>query len=329
MLGTIGKFIYKNRSVILMGIGIGTGIACVVEVGRKSAKNTPKIIEEHNRLIDEIHEEYPEKDIEENAELKKEYNKEVFAVYRGTAWRLFKNYAIGIGLGATSITCTLCGYGILRGQYAAMSSAYTVLEAKFKDYRNVIVESYGEQADFDAMQGITVQERENPKAALAKNDDWKEADIDFHEDVKVVIDDTWGQFSPVDPGYNLSQIYANLSMAQAKLDSGRVDALQVAELADMFGFPDATMADGLPLKAPYRWTMLGYEHGDTIKYDLEYDADLKKLNKNANIPITIVFRNAYPVLTKIKPNDSDALIAEDCYKGNQYNLMMEAAEKLG
>ena len=52
----IGKAIYKHRAGIAVTVGVVTGVACVVETARKSVKNTPWILDEHEEKMEDLKE---------------------------------------------------------------------------------------------------------------------------------------------------------------------------------------------------------------------------------------------------------------------------------
>ena len=71
-----------------------------------------------------------------------------------TGLRVAKLYAPSIILGTMSIVSILSGHHILRKRNIAISAAYAAIDKGFKEYRQRVVEQFGEKTDYNILHGI-------------------------------------------------------------------------------------------------------------------------------------------------------------------------------
>lgn len=88
----------------------------------------------------------------ENEEIKADYSqedakKDLTIIYAQTGVKLVKLYAPAIALGALSLTSIVASNNILRKRNVALAAAYATVDKSFKEYRNRVVERFGEQVD--------------------------------------------------------------------------------------------------------------------------------------------------------------------------------------
>ena len=208
---------------------------------------------------------------------------------------------------------------IIKGQYVAISTAYAALSDKFDKYRGNIIDTYGEVADFNAMNDIKTEEVE------IKNEKGKtvaKASVQRGEDLRITIDNSWGVFAMCDAGANVCRINAQLGELQRMIEHGAKKGLTIASIIDNFGCP--VDYDSLPLE----YQVLGYAENECIDYELEYDSNMSHWDtisysdgtKLKAPPITIIFRNAKPVLCKIDNSLSNE------YRENAYIKYLEDIE---
>lgn len=310
-----------HKAGIALTIGFISGAAALIETGRKSATKTPKIIEEHKKNVEDVRKAFMLDEREKSdlsTEEKKQYDKNLIKVYKHTAWELVKTYALALGFTVLSATCFLYSYHVIKAQYVALSAAYTALSDKFDNYRENVRLKYGDQADFDCMNDIGTQTLEIKNGKNKETFSIQDADITF------TFDDTWDNFMKTDAGYNSAYVKNILEIAQDKLDGNSVYGITIEEIVDSFGSTKLREAE-LPLD----WRIVGYEPGDEIEVELKY-YEGKYVNYMGEIaapPITLIFKNPHPVLTKIKPNDETAALLEDTYKGYMYDVRMKAEEE--
>lgn len=322
---TVGKFIYAHRAGIALTAGFITGGAALIETARKSTKNTPGILEEHKKNIAEVKrvaklDERPKEEM--TKEEKKYYDKQLLKVYKNTGAKLVKNYALAGGFALTSAACFGYSYKVLRAECIALTSAYTALSEKFEKYRSNIRDTYGDEADFKAMNDIG-----DGWVEVGKGKSKEKFSTSTHtEDVMFVFDNTWEGFEMRDSGFNIAVVKNNLELIQSKLDNYSVDNFTIEDIVDCFG--DTRIGDrknGLPMD----YKVLGYLPGDTIEYEMDHSrAEAHFLDAKGVMapPITITFKNAHPVLSAARPGDDAAKAMEDAYMGYLYEAKRRSEE---
>ena len=112
----------------------------------KATTKLSTVLEEHKKDVNAVHE------CSENEEIKADYSqedakKDLTIIYAQTGVKLVKLYAPAIALGALSITSIVASNNILRKRNVALAAAYATVDKSFKEYRNRVVERFGEQVD--------------------------------------------------------------------------------------------------------------------------------------------------------------------------------------
>lgn len=160
-----GVFTVKKYSPeILLGAGLVGGVAATV----MACIATPKIdgiLEDSKTKIDAVHK------YKENPELVKEIEncrvqeyteqdaqKDLVIIYAKTAWELLKIYGPSLIVGTVSIAAILASHNILRKREVAAALALTSMTKAFSDYRQNVIESYGEEEDQRLRHGIKAVE---------------------------------------------------------------------------------------------------------------------------------------------------------------------------
>lgn len=158
-----GLVLKKHSPEILIATGIVTGIgstimACratmkVDEVLDKAKENIDKI-----KTVSESPEEYEEKTGIVYTE--KDKSKDLCIVYGKTGVDLLKLYGPAILLGVVSITSVLSAHNILRKRNVALAAAYATVDKGFKEYRQRVVERFGDQMDKELKYNLKAKEIE-------------------------------------------------------------------------------------------------------------------------------------------------------------------------
>ena len=158
-LGNIGLGLKKHAPEILMVTGVVGTVAATVMACKASTK-VEAIIDKTKKKIDIINdcEAHPEN-------LPEPYTKEVakkdrLIVYTHTGMDLVKLYGPSVALGVASITCILASNNILRKRSAAIAAAYTTIDNGFKEYRQRVVDRFGEEMDKELKYNIKAKEVE-------------------------------------------------------------------------------------------------------------------------------------------------------------------------
>ena len=136
----------KHSPEILMVTGI-VGMAASAVLACKATTKLDSIISKAKNDIKTI------KDCAENPEnLPEQYTKEdskkdMRIVYARTGLQLMKLYAPAVSLGVLSVASILSSNNIMRKRNVALAAAYTTVDRSFKEYRNRVVDRFGEELD--------------------------------------------------------------------------------------------------------------------------------------------------------------------------------------
>lgn len=147
-MGMAKKISFKTRKhspEICVTLGTTCAIVSGFMLGRASLK-VSGVLEESKKQLDQIHE------VKNNPELKEKYTdkdarKDTTIVYAQTVVKCLKLFGPGIGLGALSIGLIMKGNGILKKRNAALAAAYAAVDKGFKEYRQRVVERFGDEVD--------------------------------------------------------------------------------------------------------------------------------------------------------------------------------------
>lgn len=86
--------------------------------------------------------------------------KDLTLIYIQTGMKFIKLYAPAIILGSASLSCLLASNNILRKRNAALSAAYATIDSSFKEYRNRVIDRFGEEVDKELKYNVKAQEIE-------------------------------------------------------------------------------------------------------------------------------------------------------------------------
>ena len=155
-IGKAGLQIKKHSPEILMGAGIIGTVASTV-LACKATTKVSKIMEEKNEVIEQIHRCVESEEIEYTEDDSK---KDLTIVYAQTGVKLVKLYAPAVAVGALSIAGIVSGHHILKKRNIALAAAYAVVDKSFKDYRQRVIERFGEALDRELRYNIKAKEVE-------------------------------------------------------------------------------------------------------------------------------------------------------------------------
>lgn len=152
----IGFELKKHSPEIFIAVGVVGTVASAV-MACKATTKLSDILEESKEQIDAIHE-APQKE-----ELQGKYDedmmhKDLALVYFQTGVKVAKLYAPAVILGTLSITSIVASNNILRKRNVALAAAYATVDKGFKEYRERVVERYGEQVDYELTHNIKTKE---------------------------------------------------------------------------------------------------------------------------------------------------------------------------
>jgi len=233
----IGFKIKKHSPEILVVAGVvGTVVSAVMAC--KATTKVSDILEKAKEDINSIH------DCAANEEFVEEYTpedvkKDLTIVYVQTGIKLAKLYAPAVALGALSLSGILASNNILRKRNVALAAAYATVDKGFKEYRNHVVERFGEEVDRELKHGIKAKKIEK----VIVGEDGKEKKV--KETVSVVERDSLSDYSfffdesnpywEKDGSYNRMFLLAQQQYANDKLRANGY--LFLNDVLDELGIP--------------------------------------------------------------------------------------------
>ena len=151
----VGFKIKKHSPEILLAAGV-TGVVASAVMACKATTKVSAIMAETKNTVESIHEcvenpkyaDYTEEDSK----------KDLTITYVQTGLKLVKLYAPAVTIGAASIGCILASNKIIRNRNAALAAAYATVDKSFKDYRNRVIDRFGESLDRELRYNIRTEE---------------------------------------------------------------------------------------------------------------------------------------------------------------------------
>jgi hypothetical protein len=154
----VGFKFKKHSPEILLATGIVGTVASTV-MACKATTKISEIMDETKETVDAIHE------CVENPEMADKYTvedskKDLAITYVQTGVKLVKLYGPSILLGTASIGCILASYNIIHKRNVALSAYAAAVSNSFKDYRQRVVDRFGEEMDRELKYNIKALEIE-------------------------------------------------------------------------------------------------------------------------------------------------------------------------
>lgn len=154
----------KNSPGVLFGVGVVGMVGSTVLACRATLKMSELLdeVQEKRDLVRNLeHEKYSEKD----------RSRDFTIIYVQSSVKVVRLYAPSIILGGLSIAALTRSHNILTQRNAALTAAYAALEKGFNEYRERVVERYGEEADRDlryAAEQVEITDPETNKKKIVK-----------------------------------------------------------------------------------------------------------------------------------------------------------------
>lgn len=140
--------VQKNSPQLLFGAGVVLGVATVV-TACKATLELPGIIEDLESDLTDIRQLTSEGKLELNDSVKMQR----YVRVKGAA-RVVKLYGPSFGLGVMAVASLTGSHHILNKRNVALTTAYAAMEKSFDEYRERVVEKYGEEADRNLAYGV-------------------------------------------------------------------------------------------------------------------------------------------------------------------------------
>lgn len=223
----------------IAGIIVGTVMAC------KATIKAQEVAEKAQETIDDIHE-IEEKGITKagNPYSADNAKKDLTAAYVQTGIAYVKLYAPAVAVGIASVSCILVSHKMMKQRMAAVAAALSATDKAFKDYRDRIMERFGEQVEKELRYNIKAKEVKQ----TVIDEDGKEKKVKVPVNVPAIEGWDPSQYSPYarvfdethpqwtkDPEMN--QFYLKARQSQATDMLRTRGHLFLNEVYDMMGFP--------------------------------------------------------------------------------------------
>lgn len=156
----VGFQLRKHSPEILVTVGVVGTVASVV-LACKATLKVNDVVEETKEAVDRIHTAVENGHTEGGAEYSVEDSKkDLTGVYAHTGVKIVKLYAPAVALGTLSMASILASNNILRKRNVAIAAAYATVDNSFKNYRNRVIERFGEEIDRELKYNIKSKEVE-------------------------------------------------------------------------------------------------------------------------------------------------------------------------
>ena len=227
----------KHSPEIFIISGIVGGIAAAV-MACKATTKAGKVIDKAKDDLDMIHAAIDGRVPAKENYAEEESKKDITKVYVSTGLSLVKLYAPAVVLGGLSITAILYSNNILQKRNVALAAAYATVDSSFKDYRNRVIERFGDEVDKELKYNIkplTVQEKtvdENGNEVVTEKT-VKIADPGEHNMYTRIFDESSCYWSKT-PDYNQMFLIGRERYANDKLNAqGYLFLNDVLEMLDL------------------------------------------------------------------------------------------------
>lgn len=155
----IGQFVSKikfkadkHSPEIFMIFGIGS-LVCAGVLACRSTLKAHDVLDQAKLDVETIHK-CAEDELFADQYSDEDRKKDLAITYANTGVEIAKLYALPVGLGAVGIACTLKSHDILNKRNIALAAAYTTIDKSFKQYREHVVDRFGETVDKELKYGI-------------------------------------------------------------------------------------------------------------------------------------------------------------------------------
>lgn len=213
----------KHSPEILVVAGIaGTVVSAVLAC--KATTKVAEILDETKGTLDTIHEGMETGAINGQEYTNEDGKKDTVVVYAQTGMKLAKLYGPAIILGTLSITSILASNNILRKRNVALGAAYAAIDKSFKEYRDRVIERFGEQVDTELKYGIKAKKFEEIEVDPETGKEKKVkktvmvADPNLQSDYAVYFDSKSRNYE-TNPDYNRMFLKAQQAFANDKLQT--------------------------------------------------------------------------------------------------------------
>lgn len=235
----------KHSPEIFVSVGV-VGVVTSTVLACKATTKINTILDERKVDIENIENALQDEDLQkslaehDDAYTIEDAKKDRLIVNAQTAIKLAQLYAPAIGVGLISLGFILQSNRILNSRNAVVSAAYVTLDKSIKEYRNRVIEKFGEQVDRELRYGYETKKVKDivvdPETGKEKKED-KLINVvtkDVISEYAVIFDENCGAWNR-DATYNDFTLRSEQAYANDLLRINKV--LFLNEVYDRLGIP--------------------------------------------------------------------------------------------
>lgn len=152
----VGFQLKKYSPEIMVVAGIA-GMVTSAVMACKATTKASEIIDETKTSVDMIHDLVADQAVPESEYSEEDSKHDLVIVYSKAVMKFAKLYGPSLIIAGVSAGSILSSTTILRKRNIAIGAAYTALDKSFKNYRNRVVEKFGEDLDKELKYGVTTK----------------------------------------------------------------------------------------------------------------------------------------------------------------------------
>lgn len=156
-INKLGLKIKKHSPEILLVAGV-VGVVTSAVMACKATTKVNDVLANAKEQTDKVHEVLADENVPAEQYSEEDSKKDLAIIYAQTGLNLVKLYGPAVVLGGLSIASILASNNILRKRNIALAAAYTAVDTSFKEYRQRVVERFGENLDRELRYNIKAEE---------------------------------------------------------------------------------------------------------------------------------------------------------------------------
>ena len=158
-INMLGLQIKKHSPEILLVAGV-VGVVTSAVMACKATTKVNDVLANAKEQTDKVHQVLADETITEEQYTEEDGKKDLAIIYAQTGLNLVKLYGPAVILGGLSIASILASNNILRKRNVALAASYMAVDSSFKEYRNRVIERFGENMDRELRYDIKAEEVE-------------------------------------------------------------------------------------------------------------------------------------------------------------------------
>ena len=156
---SVAKLKIRKHSPEIMLVAGTVGVVTSAVMACKATLKVNDVLDDAKGKLDKIH------TVAEDPDFAEEYTpndakKDIAIVYAQTGLEFVKLYGPAVVLGAASIACLVGSHKIMKNRNVALAAAYMTEHTGFKEYRDRLIERFGEDLDRELKYNIKTKEIE-------------------------------------------------------------------------------------------------------------------------------------------------------------------------